>query len=78
MARIHPADAHQAKIIAEADYFQILLFLGRGEYDRRRAGNLAQAKAYAIEMKAAHPECSRHPLIYAVAANGESTIVAIG
>lgn len=72
---IHPADLADAALIAQAAHFSVALFLGRGAYDRAEAGTIDEARALAGRMLAAHPTCSRRPLIYAVTDDGRAALV---
>ncbi|GLI94316.1 hypothetical protein [Methylocystis echinoides] len=71
----HPADLANAALIAQAASFSVNLFLGRGEFDRAEAATIDEARALAARMLAAHPTCSRRPLIYAVTREGRAAVV---
>ena len=66
---------HESRIIAGAVKFTANLFLGAGSYDRAERETLDEAIALGEQMKAAHPECTRTPMIYAVDSKGASTLV---
>jgi hypothetical protein len=72
---IHPADLANADLIEAAASYSVTLFLGRGEYDRATAATIAEARDIAAAMMAAHPTCSRRPLIYAVTREGRAALV---
>ena len=68
----HPTAANDAAIIAEADHFQINLFLGRGKFLNADVSTIEEAHKVAEEMLADNPSCSRRPIIYAVNAAGRA------
>jgi hypothetical protein len=75
MARkLHPADAANAAIIANAVRFDLALFLGVGRYARASAHTLADARAEAQRLAALHPN-GRRALIYAIDVSGRSALV---
>jgi hypothetical protein len=75
MARkLHPADAANAAIIANAIRFELSLFLGIGRYARASTSSLAAACCEARHLEAEHPN-GRWALIYAVDANGRLALV---
>jgi hypothetical protein len=71
----HPADAANDALIAEAVRFDVSLFLGAGAYDRASVATKPEAFVAARRLAARNPACSRHPLIYAVNAQGRSAVV---
>lgn len=73
--RQHPADAHNAAIIANADHYEVSLFLGVGRYEKVSVASEAEAQCAGAILLDQNPECSRRPLIYAVAASGASAII---
>lgn len=70
----HPADIANDAIVANAVRFEIALFLGVGRYAKGSAATAAAARAEADRLSALHPN-GRHPLIYAIDANGRSALV---
>lgn len=72
--RLHPADAADAAVIANAIRFEIALFLGRGRYAKTSADTLPQALREAAHLAANHPN-GRRALIYAIDANDRSALV---
>jgi hypothetical protein len=73
--RLHPADAANAAIIANAVRFDIALFIGRGKYAHASARTLAEARnECAPRLEAEHPY-GRRALIYAIDANGRAALV---
>ncbi len=73
--RPHPADAHNAAIIANAVRFDVALFLGVGRYEKVSVASAEEAMRAGAILLDQNPGCSRRPLIYAVAASGASAII---
>jgi hypothetical protein len=76
--RIKKISEFEAGILADAVGYRIHLFLGRGEFDRAEANTAAEALALGDAMAAAHPECRRQPMFYAIDPNGRSTLIPRG
>jgi len=74
LRKLHPADAANAAIIANAIRFELALFLGQGRYAKASADTLADARREAERLAANHRN-GRRALIYAVDANGRSALV---
>ncbi len=68
---------HDAKLIAVASSFTASLFLGRGSFDKIETRTLAEARAATEKLRAAHPRCTREPMVYANA-EGASVFVPAG
>ncbi len=75
--KLHPADAENANIVAEAVRFDIALFLGVGRYATDTAKTMEEALAKADRLVAIHPN-GRRPLIYGITADGRSGLVVDG
>jgi len=73
--RLHPADAANAAIIANAVRFDIALFIGRGKYAHASARTLAEARNEAAPVLEAEHPYGRRALIYAIDANGRAALV---
>jgi hypothetical protein len=75
--KLHPADAANAVILAQAVRFEVALFLGTGHYARASAPTLAEARIEAMRLVAENPNPfgKRPPLIYGVTAEGRSALV---
>lgn len=54
--KIHPADAANAAILAQAIRFEVALFLGTGRYARASAPTLAEARIEATRLVAENPD----------------------
>jgi hypothetical protein len=65
-----PLQLHEARVIREAVAFRAIAFRGRGEYVRRDAPTLDEARRVAGEIKTDRPVG-----VYAVDADGRSTHV---
>jgi hypothetical protein len=75
MPKSHPPTERDAAIIANAVRFDIALFIGRGKYAHASARTLAEARNDAApSLEAEHPY-GRRALIYAIDADGRSTLV---
>jgi hypothetical protein len=75
--KVHPADAANAAVLAQAIRFDVALFLGTGRYARASAPTLEEARIKASCLVADHPSPfgKRLPLIYGVTAEGRSALV---
>jgi hypothetical protein len=75
--KLHPADAANAAILAQAVRFDVALFLGTGRYARASAPSLEEARIEAMRLVAENPSHfgKRLPLIYGVTAEGRSALV---
>lgn len=71
----HPADAANNALIDKAVRFDVSLFLGAGAYARTTVATKSEAFVAARQLAAQNPTCARHPLIYAVNAQGRSAVV---
>jgi hypothetical protein len=71
--KVHPADAADAAVIAQAVRFEIGLFLGTGRFATDTAATLIEARAKAAALLAQYPT-SRRPLIYGIAADGRRAL----
>ena len=69
---LNPRDAALAATAVE---FTTTLFLGRGEFDKIPSTSLEDARAAAAILKAAHPGCSREPMVYAISSGGSSIFI---
>src|SRR5438045_404543 len=67
--RIHPADVIDERAVREASSFIASIFVGLGQYDKREAHTLVEARTAAAELLKAHPS-GRKVLIYAIHADG--------
>jgi hypothetical protein len=67
--------AFEASIRANAVFYRVHLFLGRGQYDRAEATTLAEIIDIGERMKQAHPGCQAKPMFYAIEASGHSTVI---
>ena len=74
---VHPADAANAAVLAQAVRFDVALFLGTGRYARASALSLEEARIEAMRLVAENPTPfgKRLPLIYGVTAEGRSALV---
>lgn len=72
--KVHPADEAAARLIAEAELFEIALFRGQGSYAKARAATLGEARAAAARLEAEVAN-GRPALIYALDAGGRSALV---
>lgn len=70
-------DEHNQKILDNARFYGVSLFLGNGQYDRYATKTLEEAREIGAKM-VAHHRNGRRPLIYAIAANGDGTLVPNG
>lgn len=75
--KIHPADAANAAVLAQAVRYDVALFLGTGCYARASALSLEEARVEAMRLVAenASPFGKRPALIYAISAEGRSALV---
>ena len=75
--KVHPADAANAAVLAQAVRFDVALFLGTGRYARASAPSLEEARIEAMRLVAENPSPfgKRQPLIYGVTAEGRSALV---
>ena len=75
--KVHPADAANAAVLAQAVRFDVALFLGTGRYARASALSLEDARIEAMRLVAENPTPfgKRLPLIYGVTAEGRSALV---
>lgn len=75
--KIHPADAANAAVLAQAIRYDVALFLGTGRYARASAPSLEEARIEAMRLVAENPNPygKRLPLIYGVTAEGRSALV---
>jgi len=75
--KVHPADAANAAVLAQAVRFDVALFLGTGRYARASAPTLEEARIEAMRLVADNPSPFgiRLPLIYGVTAEGRSALV---
>ena len=75
--KVHPADAANAAVLANAIRFDVALFLGTGRYARASAPTLEEARIEAMRLVAGNPTPfgKRLPLIYGVTAEGRSALV---
>ncbi len=75
--KVHPADAANAAVLANAVRYDVALFLGTGRYARASAPSLQEARTEAMRLVADNP-CpfgTRLPLIYGVNAEGRTALV---
>jgi hypothetical protein len=77
--KVHPADAANAAVLANAVRYDIALFLGTGRYARASASTLAEARIEAMRLVAENPTPfgKRLPLIYGVTAQGTSALAEV-
>ena len=75
--KVHPADAANAAVLAQAVRFDGALFLGTGRYARASAPTLEGARTEAMRLVADNPGTfgKRLPLIYGVTAEGRTALV---
>jgi len=75
--KVHPADAANAAVLANAVRYDVALFLGTGRYARASAATLEEARIKAVRLVADNPVPfgKRLPLIYGVTAEGRSALV---
>ena len=75
--KVHPADAANAAVLANAVRYDVALFLGTGRYARASAQTLEGARIEAMQHVADNqsPFSKRLPLIYGVTAEGRSALV---
>jgi hypothetical protein len=68
--KVHPADAANARVLANAIRYDVALFLGTGRYARVSAPTLEEARIEAKRLVADNPTPfgRRLPLIYGVTA----------
>lgn len=71
----HEADTANETMIADAVSFKVSLFLGRGQYDRSEVSTLQLAANRAAEIKAAHPACTREPMVHGITATNHTMLV---
>lgn len=67
--------AYDQTIIQNAVSFAAALLLGKGRYDHAEATTLAEITELAAKLKADHPKCSREPVISALDADGNRTVI---
>lgn len=75
--KVHPADEAAARLIAQAERFEIALFRGQGSYAKADAATLDAARAAAARLEAEVAN-GRPALIYALDAEGRSALVTPG
>jgi hypothetical protein len=77
--KVHPADAANAAVLANAVRFDVALFLGTGRYARASALSLEDARIEAMRLVAENPSPfgKRLPLIYGVTAQGTSALAEV-
>ena len=77
--KVHPADAANAAVLAQAVRFDVALFLGTGRYARASALSLEDARIEAMRLVAENPAPfgKRPPLIYGVTALGTSALAEV-
>ncbi len=75
--KVHPADAANDAVLANAIRYDVALFLGTGRYARASAPTLDEARIAAQRLVADNPSPTgqRRPLIYGVTAEGRSALV---
>jgi hypothetical protein len=75
--KVHPADAANDAVLANAVRYDVALFLGTGRYARASALSLEDARIEAMRLVAENPTPfgRRLPLIYGVTAEGRSALV---
>ena len=75
--KVHPADAANAAVLAQAVRYDVALFLGTGRYARASAATLEEARIEALRLAANNPNPfgKRLPLIYGVTAEGRAALV---
>ncbi len=75
--KVHPADAANAAVLAQAVRFDVALFLGTGRFARATAPTLEEARVKAMRLVADNPSPfgKRLPMIYGVTAEGRSALV---
>lgn len=75
--KVHPADAANDAVLANAIRYDVALFLGTGRYARASAPTLEDARIEAMRLVAENPSPfgKRLPLIYGVTAEGHSALV---
>ncbi len=75
--KVHPADAANVAVLAQAVRFDVALFLGTGRYARASAPSLEEARIEAMRLVAENPSPfgKRLPLIYGVTGEGRSALV---
>ena len=75
--KVHPADAANDAVLANAIRYDVALFLGTGRYARASAPTLEDARIEAMRLVAENPSPfgKRLPLIYGVTAEGRSALV---
>lgn len=75
---MHAADTADNAEIAQATQFTTSLFLGRGQWDKIATRSLVDARLAKLALTAAHPECTRVPLVYATGRGGQQLVVPEG
>jgi len=77
--KVHPADAANAAVLANAVRYDVALFLGTGRYARASAPTLEEARIEALRLVADNPTpfAKRLPLIYGVTAQGTSALAEV-
>jgi hypothetical protein len=75
--KVHPADAANDAVLANAIRYDVALFLGTGRYARASAPTLEDARIEGMRLVAENPSPfgKRLPLIYGVTAEGRSALV---
>ena len=75
--KVHPADAANAAVLAQAVRFDVALVLGTGRFARATAPTLEEARVKAMRLVADNPSPfgKRLPMIYGVTAEGRSALV---
>jgi hypothetical protein len=77
--KVHPADAANAAVLANAVRYDVALFLGTGRYARASAPTLEEARIKAMHLVSDNPSPfgQRLPLIYGVTAQGTSALAEV-
>ena len=72
----HATDAgRDAEICSRAVAYRVTFFVGCGHYERAATFGLKDARDLAVQMKAAYPSISGHPLIYAIDDTGRAALI---
>lgn len=77
--KVHPADAANAAVLAQAVRYDVALFLGTGRYARASTLSLEDARIEAMRLVADNPTPfgKRLPLIYGVTAQRTSALAEV-
>jgi hypothetical protein len=77
MTTIHATQADRdAHVLANAERYEVSLFLGRGKFARGERATLHEARELAGQLLADNPTCTRKPIVMAIDASGRAAPVA--